>query len=821
MTDNELVIKVQEWLSGSMILSGKLPVNSTDNIKAGSAVRMMYAYRKYRTYQSNNNINDFECALRNYLLAFNTDIYIKGYIPSNENRFGLVLNNNNGKIYANYELPSYVNNKFVHTVFNGLNVLSNNVAHGKKAVNPYIYEITRHKFDTFKSVEQQLAVMGALRVPKGYTAMVAMSTGGGKSLITQTVAYQCKNSLTLIIVPTISLMLDQCRNAQDIIKPENASEIMYYYSGCNVDNLIKKLESNIVRMLFISPEAIIKNKKLQSCLFSINKSGYLKNMIVDEAHIIIEWGASFRVDFQCLDSFRKLLMKDNPLLRTFLLSATYSKKTVDNLKMFYSDDDRWIEIRLDTLRKEPRFDVIKCSSYTDKHNKLRELVCKLPHPIIVYVNTPDDAEKIQDELSEIGFKNTRIFTGKTSSTDREKIIDEWVRDQFDLMIATCAFGVGVDKRDVRTVLHTYVPSGPNQYYQECGRGGRDGQPCLSVMLYTDDDISSAISMTQKVLTVEKLIGRWFSMLNSDKTNKKIDKLIIDTSVKPDYNEKDSFYIEASNADITWNVYVILLLRRAGLINIIGVEHIDERYIFTVNVLDQRIIYKNELSLEIFNSIREEESKSIYNEISELTMQLRRVGKSCWSSMFNDVYMLTDEYCAGCNCHENIRQESMSRFPLKKSVVYPLTEPNNKLKEIMSGAREMLIISEKKAETMIKMLSAAEVDIIVMPDNIDKSIQLLNEKCNSSIQMIINYSDFFELSRMNCNYYLSGCIAFYIGEDSELAARILNVAVNKEYNRIYVVGKDFFVPKRNKNISELVNGACKYDYIIQKELNYVK
>lgn len=817
MTDNEINAKVQEWINSSRAFSEKISINSSDSGKAGTVIRMTNAYRRYKTWQNSSYTNDFECALRNYLLALNTDITINGYIPSNGNKFGLVLDNVTGRIYANYDLPPYVNQEFIHTAFNGLTVISSDVGHDIKTVNPYIYELTKHKFSSFKSVEQQLAVMGALRVPQGYTALVAMSTGGGKSMITQTISYQHEKALTLIIVPTISLMLDQHRNAMDIIKPSNPYEIMYYHSGRDADELVKHLDNKTVQMLFISPEAIIKNKRLQSSIFDANKSGDLKNMIVDEAHIIIEWGSSFRVDFQCLDSFRKLLMKDNPLLRTFLLSATYSKKTVDNLRMFYSDDGRWIEIRLDTLRKEPRFDVIKCSSYTDKHNKLKELVCKLPHPMIVYVNTPDDAEKIKNALAETGFTNIRVFTGRTNSNDREKIIDEWVSDQFDLMIATCAFGVGVDKRDVRTVLHTYVPSGSNQYYQECGRGGRDGQPCLSMMLYTDDDIISAKTMTQKVLTVEKLSGRWFSMLNSDKTNKKLDKIIIDTSVKPDYNENDSFYIEASNADITWNVYVILLLRRAGLLNIVEVDYTDDKYVFAVIVLDQRIMFRNELSLELFNTIREDESRSINSEINELTQKLYKIGRSCWSSMFNDVYLLTDEYCAGCNNHNSIKADRTNSFPLKKPIVYPLSESSGRIKEIMAGEKEMLIISENNADVMIRLLSDAGVSMIVMSEENEHSERLLNGGCKDSVQMYVGYDEFFELSRMNCNFYLSGCIVFDIGEDADLAARVLNTVANKEYDRVYVVTKDFYVPKRNKNISELVNGACKFDYIIEKEL----
>lgn len=816
MTDHDIIHKVQDFFDNPNMRVNSTDLLNGDNVNTAVAERMINAYQRFMSNQTFEKQIEFECSLRNFLLFLKTSVTIKDYNLLTPNCFGLKVNYSNDSIYANFELPNYVNETFVRTIFDNQQVQKVADDTAIKVVNPYIYKLTKQKFMTFKSIEQQLAVIGALRVPAGYTAMVAMSTGGGKSLITQTVSYQYDNGLTIIIVPTISLMLDQQRNASSIIKPDNKKEIMYYHSGCNVDELISALDKNLVRMLFISPEALIKNIRIQDSILKANSKGYLKNLVIDEAHIIIEWGASFRVDFQCLDSFKRLLVKDNPSLRTYLLSATFSKKVVDNLKMFYGDDDRWIEIRLDALRKEPRFDIIKCNSYTEKHDRIKELVCKLPRPMIIYVNSPDDAEKVQHELAKVGFDNTRIFTGKTKSIDRERIINEWISDKFDLMIATCAFGVGVDKKDVRTVIHSYIPSSADQYYQECGRGGRDGLPCLSVMLYTDDDIKATMSMTQKVLTVEKSCGRWFSMLNNRKTNIRLDSIVIDTSVKPNYSDTDSFYVDVNNADITWNVYVILLLRRARMIEITDVKYSDDRYIFNIRLIDKRIRFDCEQTIEIFNSIRDDESKSIYMEIKELTSKLRRVGKSCWSSMFNDIYLLTEEYCAGCNNHNDIRSERGNHFPLKKPIFYPVSIPEGKLCDVMTGTKEMLIICEEDSYEIIQNLLIG-ADIIIIPDESELAFRLLNSKIIKPTQYCMGYSEFFDLSRMNSYYYLSGNIVFYIGDDQELAERVLNISHDKEYNRVYVVNSDFYIAKRNKNISELVNGACKYDYIIKKEL----
>ena len=174
--------------------------------------------------------------------------------------------------------------------------------------------------------------------------------------------------------------------------------------------------------------------------------------------------------------------------------------------------------------------------------------------MVVYVMRPNQAEKVKEMAADIGITNVETFTGKTKSDERSRIIEEWSENKFDIIIATSAFGVGVDKSDVRTVLHLYVPDNPNAYYQELGRGGRDGLPCLSVMcVYPEEDLESAFVMTDKVLGSEKILGRWESMLNSHTSTRGIDSYTLDTSVKPNYNSVD-YAEDTSTVDQKWNIY---------------------------------------------------------------------------------------------------------------------------------------------------------------------------------------------------------------------------------------------------------------------------
>ena len=269
-----------------------------------------------------------------------------------------------------------------------------------------------------------------------------------------------------------------------------------------------------------------------------------------------------------------MLLMSNPSLRTILLSATFEDKCVDILKNFFAIDNRWIEIRCDALRHEPRFCVIRKRNNQEKEKCIVELVRKLPHPMIVYVARPIDADNIKLLLKNNGINNVRTFTGLTSSSKRKSLINEWVNDKFEIMIATSAFGVGVDKSDVRTVIHTYIPQNANSYYQELGRGGRDRLPCLSIMcLHPEDTTMGRDRISKKVLTPEKIVGRWDSMYNNHRSVRLANnKVLIDTAIKPIYADVDEFDdTPTSDADMNWNVYVLLFLRRHNMISIIEVK----------------------------------------------------------------------------------------------------------------------------------------------------------------------------------------------------------------------------------------------------------
>ena len=812
MIDQEYLNKVIENYI-NLNFDWDLQINCTNFYEKylyNTTIRLKNSFDFYQHHR--NAYADYLIALRDYLLVFNTMLNIKNLPFEHLNEFGLFMNDN--VLGANFDFPDYVNEKFAKDVYMSNFEYKETEFEENLDSNTYVKYLTG--FDEFRSLSQKLAVYGALNAPDGYTTLISLPTGGGKSLVTQTLAYQ-KEGLTIVVVPTISLAIDQERVSKKIIKISKENEIFSYSSGVNITPILTAIKNKTAKLLFISPEALMLNESFKEIIREANKNKYLNNIIIDEAHIVADWGTLFRVDYQCLESWIYQLGLENPKIRTFLLSATFERNCTKLLKNLFCRNNNWIEIRCDSLRREPRYMLVKSKNFFEKRRKLIELIRKLPHPLIVYVSSPYEAEQLIDSLLLSGFKNVKTFTGKTTSSKRKSIIDKWVEDQFEIMIATSAFGMGVDKSDVRTVIHAYLPPNANEYYQELGRGGRDRLPCLSVMcIDTKEDQNSAFQrINKRVMTSEKIYKRWFSLYNDKRSIRKKDKIIINTSIKPDYMINDDDFSEDSiyfgNADINWNVYVLLFLRRNNLLKIESVTYEKGIYYFELYDLNKNLLIDKKDDDEFLDFIEQYRSKE-YNDYKSGLEILKRSIKSechvCWSEMFYEVYDYIDEYCAGCPNHEYIIEDS-EKFPLKKPINNPVLKCSEEMEQIFLNSKDVIFYygNQEIKQKLLKSLVEKECNIILSEDFNFNELNTEQKKLN---YLILNRKSLVKMMDKRNDYYLSGTMIVLYPEDIENETRYIKTIFNKrkklgQLKIIHLLKDDVYLSFYGKKFSELVDG----------------
>ena len=811
------------------ILNNELGAISTNNCPRGGIekYRYMTAYRLskylnlYRTHRI--SLDDFMVSLRNYLLVFQTSVSLPEDIDITDNPYGLRVDAE-GFCYATLNLPDYLNADIIKQGFMEGYVEPEKEEKYFLGVTPNIYRLTG--FVKFKSIRQKLAVNGALNMPEGYTALVSLPTGGGKSLITQTMAYQKSDGLTITVVPTVSLAMDQVRVAKDNIRVALESEIACYYSDLASEekrSIIDRIKNRKLRLLFISPEALIKNEVFKQVIETANDVGYLRNLIIDEAHIVIEWGNFFRVDYQCLEPWRNNLYEKNSKLKTVLLSATYEKNTVKILQSMFATGEKWIEIRCDALRREPRFELVTATSFRDKNEKTKELLRCLPRPMVVYVMRPDQAEKIKEMAVGIGITNVKTFTGKTKSDERSQIIDEWSKNEFDIIVATSAFGVGVDKSDIRTVLHLYVPDNPNAYYQELGRGGRDGLPCLSVMcVYPDEDLESAFVMTDKVLGSDKILGRWESMLNSHTSTRGINYYILDTSVKPSYNSVD-YAEDTSTVDQKWNIYVILLLRRYNLIKILDmvVNPVTQVYFIRISILDKRLLQIAADTKLLIDDVRTQEWTKNERDFKTMSRAVKLGKRMCWSEMFfNSTYSMVSEYCAGCDNHKNIVDSDPNRFELVKKIPAPTRPFSLKLNNMFASSEEAVLFADiDNTELIGRIINRGFSSVIINDDDQSSYFNLLSSISEWTDVNLLGMNEFIRLVEHGDYYFFAGdAVVLYGNKEISVykkLSRMRKTLQTGEIRLLHIFKEDVFCSEIGKSVSSIVDGPVLEEYLIER------
>lgn len=441
----------------------------------------------------------------------------------------------------------------------------------KVELDPAVKKVTQ--FVDYFSLGQREAVRSYFNSSAGSSLVLSIPTGSGKSLLTQLTVLLTTEfiKLTIVVVPTVALAIDQ---EKELNKINNTNWIdCAYYGGMDEtkkEEIRKNIKRGLQKIIFTSPEAL-----LTSLLISISisaKKGYLGHFIVDEAHMIDEWGNAFRPDFQKLAALRKRLFElcpDKQKFKSLYLTATLTKEAYGVLNDFFNDGEEIPLLWANYIRREPSYYVAKAGSREDKVAKLKEIVNVVPRPFIFYASLPVDYNfhpeiiSVQEWLTifqEMGIYRVRTFTGLTDAVEREKIIDEWMNNKIDCIIATSAFGVGMNKSDIRTVIHACVPENANRFYQEVGRTGRDGYSSLSFTIYTNEDYRYAKSIAnQKIITLERARDRWDAM----RTNAEVEngELIINLNTLPPnlHNEGDK--------NFEWNLKTVLLMQKTGLIEV--------------------------------------------------------------------------------------------------------------------------------------------------------------------------------------------------------------------------------------------------------------
>ena len=321
-------------------------------------------------------------------------------------------------------------------------------------------------YDAFRGIQREIIDS----ICAGRDTLGLMPTGGGKSVTFQVPALMMKG-VCIVITPLIALMKDQV----DHLKARGIRAAAVY-SGMMHADVVATLENAIfggVKILYVSPE------RLSSELFQKKLSHMKVSFItVDEAHCISQWGYDFRPSYLKISEIRRI-QPDVPVLA---LTATATPKVVDDIQDRLGFKEKNV-FRMSFERKNLAYVVTKTS---DKEREALRLLKEVDGSAIVYVRSRKRTKEIAQTLCRAGLKATFYNAGLEDAV-REARQKEWQEDKARVMVATNAFGMGIDKADVRLVVHVDCPDSIEAYFQEAGRAGRDGKPARAVLLYDGND----------------------------------------------------------------------------------------------------------------------------------------------------------------------------------------------------------------------------------------------------------------------------------------------------------------------------------------------
>jgi len=325
-------------------------------------------------------------------------------------------------------------------------------------------------FDSFRPGQE--AVIRA--VLEGRDTLAVMPTGGGKSLCYQIPALM-QESLTVIVSPLISLMKDQV----DSLLQSSVADAAALHSGLSPEKrweVERKVRTGEIRMLYVAPERL---RSLEFVL-SLRRAG-VGLFVVDEAHCISEWGHDFRPDYL----FLPRAVKDLGSPPVLALTATATPRVRQDIRRSLGMRDPHVEVT-SFNRPNLTYRVVPAEK-KEKLARILDVIRSSPPPGIVYATTRKECDELAAELRSSGIDAAAYHAGMGAAR-RTEVQERFMTDEVGVVVATIAFGMGVDKPNVRFVIHAAVPGSLPAYIQESGRAGRDGEAAECVVLYRGADV---------------------------------------------------------------------------------------------------------------------------------------------------------------------------------------------------------------------------------------------------------------------------------------------------------------------------------------------
>jgi ATP-dependent DNA helicase RecQ len=403
-------------------------------------------------------------------------------------------------------------------------------AYCSENLNPVKALKTYFGYDEFRKFdEDEIMSLQERTVRAGLSSdsfVVVFPTGGGKSLTFQIPALMKGNlgrQLTVVISPLISLMKDQVDNLESKFHITKAVAINGLLDPLSRTEAIERVGDGRAHLLYISPESL-----RSKTIYNLIKNRSIARIVIDEAHCFSSWGQDFRVDYLFIGEFIKDIIKEkggNVEIPISCFTATAKPQVIEDIKTYFKTRNNYDlkEYITRASRKNLQYEVIPVEDNLKKKNKLYELVEHCEKPAIVYASRTKTVEELASALSKLDNFSTTFFHGKLDNKEKVKNQNAFMSEESEVIVATSAFGMGVDKDNVKTVIHFDIADSLENYIQEAGRAGRSSNiNAKCYILYREEDLNKHFTLLQQTkINIKEIKQIWGAIKDMCKSNQNL------------------------------------------------------------------------------------------------------------------------------------------------------------------------------------------------------------------------------------------------------------------------------------------------------------